>query len=378
MAAGLTDEQRALQETAAAFLAAHGNARADTDGDGALWARIVELGWAAVQVPEDVDGLGLGAVELALLMEEMGRTLLRSPFLPTVVLAQTALLQAGSAAAQARCLPALGWGERSATLILGPGLTACPDALTVRARRDGEGWRLSGEAAQVLDDGRIELAYVAARIEEGDGVALFEVAAAAPGVARTPLTVWDPTRPQARWRFDDVRLEAAARVDEPARVVVGLARTRALAALQLAAEQVGGAARCLELTVAYTAERVQFGRPVAAFQAVKHRCAEMMVRLETARSIVRGVAARVAAGSLDEVALECETAAARLLASEAYRYCAQEAIQLHGGVGFTWEYDPQLHFKRAQWASHWLGASGGWREALAARLLDPAREEIAA
>lgn len=372
----LSDEQRALQETAADFLAAHTNARKEVDVDAELWSRIVELGWAAVQVPEDFDGLGLGPVELVLLMEEMGRRLARTPFLANVVLAQTALLQAASAEAQQRALAALAYGERTATLILGPGLDAEPASLTVKARRDGEGWVLAGEAAQVLDDGLLTHAYVAARIEEAPGVALFELAVDAAGLSRTPLKVWDLTRPQARWCFDEVRLSADARVDDPTRVLAGLARTRVLAALHVAAEQVGGAAQCLQLAVDYTKERVQFGKPVATFQAVKHRVAEMMVRMETARSTVRGVAARVAQGAqgngLDDAALAAEVTAARVQATEAYRYCAQEAIQLHGGVGFTWEYDPQMHFKRAQWASQWCGATSGWREALAAHLLDAA------
>ena len=245
-----------------------------------------------------------------------------------------------------------------------------------KARRDGDAWVLAGEAAQVLDDGLLTHAYVAARIEEAPGVALFELAADAAGLTRTPLDVFDLTRPQARWTFADVRVGAEARVDDPARVLAGLARTRVLAALQLAAEQVGGAAQCLQLAVDYTKERVQFGKPVASFQAVKHRVAEMMVCMETARSTVRGVAARVAQGvqgnGLDEAALAAEVAAARVQATEAYRYCAQEAIQLHGGVGFTWEYDPQLHFKRAHWASQWFGPTRDWREALAAHLLDAA------
>lgn len=372
----LSDEQRALQETAADFLAAHTNARKEVAGDAELWSRIVELGWAAVQVPEDFDGLGLGPVELVLLMEEMGRRLARTPFLANVVLAQTALLQAGSAEAQQGALAALAYGERTATLILGPGLDAAPASLTVKARRNGEGWVLAGEAAQVLDDGLLTHAYVAARIEEAPGVALFELAVDAAGLSRAPLDVFDLTRPQARWTFNEVRVGAEARVDDPARVLAGLARTRVLAALQLAAEQVGGAAQCLQLAVDYTKERVQFGKPVATFQAVKHRVAEMMVRMETARSTVRGVAARVAQGAqgngLDDAALAAEIAAARVQATEAYRYCAQEAIQLHGGVGFTWEYDPQMHFKRAQWASQWFGPARDWREALAAHLLDAA------
>ncbi|HRJ24261.1 MAG TPA: acyl-CoA dehydrogenase family protein, partial [Thauera sp.] len=216
MSLTLSDEQRALQETAADFLAAHTNARkdADADADAELWSRIVELGWAAVQVPEDFDGLGLGPVELALLMEEMGRRLVRTPFLGNVVLAQTALLQAGTTEAQQGALAALAYGERTATLILGPGLDAEPASLSVKARRDGEGWVLAGEVAQVLDDGLLTHAYVAARIEEAPGVALFELAADAAGLTRTPLDVFDLTRPQARWTFADVRVGAEASVDE--------------------------------------------------------------------------------------------------------------------------------------------------------------------
>ncbi|WP_341643879.1 acyl-CoA dehydrogenase family protein [Thauera sp. SDU_THAU2] len=191
----LNEEQRALQQMAADFLAEHGNARKARDGDAGLWQRIVELGWTAVQVPEELGGLGLGAVELSLLMEEMGRSLARSPFFATVVLAQTALLHAAGEDSRRRCLPALAEGARSATLILGPGLDARAATLTLRAQRDGgNGWRLDGEAAQVLDDGSVDVAYVAARIEDedgGDGVALFEVAADAAGLRRTPLEVWD-------------------------------------------------------------------------------------------------------------------------------------------------------------------------------------------
>ncbi|AYH43683.1 acyl-CoA dehydrogenase family protein [Azoarcus sp. DN11] len=363
----LSDEQVALQDTTAAFVAEFANARKPPEEDAGLWRRIAELGWPAVQVPEEFGGLGMGAVELALLMEEMGRRLIRAPFFTSVVLAQTALLQAGDAAARERFLPELASGETAATLILAPGLVWAPGALTVECHRDGAGWVMNGESAQVLDGGDAAMAFVAART--GDGVGLFHVPATAAGVERTPLDVWDLTRPQCHWRFGEVRLPAEARVDASGALDTGLARTVALAALQLAAEQVGGAAACLDMTVAYTKERVQFGRPVAGFQAVKHRCAEMMVRLETARSAVRGVAA-AAAGLRDADELACEVAVARVLASEAYRYCAQEAVQLHGGVGFTWEYDPQLHFKRAQWGSQWLGAASRWRERVASQLLD--------
>lgn len=363
----LSDEQSALQETAAAFLAEFANARKPRDEDGALWRRIAELGWPAVQVPEALGGLGMGPVELALLTEEMGRRLTRSPFFASVVLAQTALMEVGDAAAQERHLPALAAGDANATLILAPGCVWSPDELSITGRRDGDGWVLSGEAHQVIDDGSCDMAFVAAR--HADGVALFHVPADAPGVERIPLDVWDLTRPQMAWRLRDQHLPPDARLDAPDRLDAGLARTVSHAALQLAAEQVGGAAACLEMTVAYARERVQFGKPVASFQAVKHRCAEMMVRLESARSAVRGVAA-IAAGLANADELAREVAVARVLANDAYRFCAQEAVQLHGGVGFTWEYDPQLHFKRAQWGSQWFGAAARWRERVATHLLD--------
>jgi alkylation response protein AidB-like acyl-CoA dehydrogenase len=149
-----------------------------------------------------------------------------------------------------------------------------------------------------------------------------------------------------------------------------LRRTEALAAIALAAEQLGGAQQCLDLTLAYTTERVQFGRSIASFQAVKHRCAEMMVRIEATRSAVHGAARAV--GAAQPIAtgdLALEAACAKTFASETFFWCAQEAIQLHGGVGFTWDYDPQLYFKRAQASTHWLGDPDTLRERAAAALL---------
>lgn len=367
----LSEDQIVLQDAAAVFLSDFGNARQPATVDAALWHRIAELGWTAVHAPESLDGLGLGAIEVSLLMEEMGRRLIRSPYLASVVLAQTALLAAATPAAQERWVPPLASGEVSATLILAPGLSCSPPALTIECRPDGDGWLMNGAASQVLDDGSADMAFVAARLVDG-GVALFHVSVEAAGVERTPLDVWDLTRPQSSWNFRDVRLPVGARIDivhAPEATAAGLLRTVALAALYLAAEQVGGSAQCLDMTVAYTKERVQFGKPIASFQAVKHRCAEMMVRIETARSAVRGVAAMVAELT-DSAALAREVAVARVLAVECYRFCAQEAIQLHGGVGFTWEYDPQLHFKRAQWGSQWFGASSEWRKRVASHLLE--------
>ena len=358
-----TDEQRALRETATAFLAGHANARNGRDGDAALWQTMAELGWPAVLVPEEFGGLGLGIPEAVVLLEEMGRSLTRSPFFATVALAQPLLLHAASEEACQRWLPGLAEGSATATVIAAPGVSPAfrHDQLAIRACRRGDSWALQGCAEQVLDGEGADMAFVVAALEDGE-CGLFHVSADTPGLQRSGLDSWDSTRPQGRWRFDGVQLPLEARIDRPAGFVAGVAHALQLAALMLAAEQVGGAARCLELTVAYTGERRQFGRPIAVFQAVKHRCAQMMVKLETARSALQGA---LAALELDEPAVASEIAVARVLATEAYRFCAAEAIQLHGGVGFTWEYDPQLHFKRAQWASHWFGDADAWRDVVA-------------
>ena len=360
MSAILTEEQRALQETAAAYLAQHSNARESRDGDPALWQGIAELGWTAVIVPEAFGGLGLGLAEAAVLLEESGRQLTRSPLFSAVALTHPLLVRCATEAACQRLLPAMAEGRGVATVIAGPGLSPFVGAagLEIQARRDGDGWVLDGDTA--------DTAFVVARLDDG-GMGLFEVPAGLAGVRRSPLAAWDLSRPQARWQLEGVRLAAEARLDALGALDDGLPAALATTALLLAAEQVGGAARCIELTVAYTKERQQFGRPVAAFQAVKHRCAEMMVKLEGARSALGGALA-ACAGLQGALALD-EIAVARVQAAEAYRFCAAEAIQLHGGVGFTWEYDPQLHFKRAQWGRQWFGTPDAWRDAVADSLL---------
>lgn len=368
MSAVLTEEQRALQETAGAYLASHANARDSRDGDMALWQGIAGLGWPAVIVPEACGGLGLGLAEAAVLLEESGRQLTRSPLFSGVALSHPMLLRCATELAGQRLLPALAEGRLISTVIAGPGLSpfVAPAALEIHARRDGDGWRLDGTAAQVLDGDTADVAFVVARLAEG-GMGLFELPADSQGLSRGPLPAWDLSRPQACWRLDGVRLAAEARLDAPGTLDERLPAALATTALLLAAEQVGGAARCIELTVAYTRERQQFGRPVASFQAVKHRCAEMMVKLEGARSALAGALA-VCPGPAGPLALE-EIAVARVQAAAAYRFCAAEAIQLHGGVGFTWEYDPQLHFKRAQWGSQWFGTPDAWRDAVADAVL---------
>ena len=342
--------------------------------DPGLWERIArDMGWCGTGIPEHHGGLGLGMVELALLLEQMGRRLTCAPFFSTVCLAATALGEVADDAAQAHWLPRIAAGELRATLAWASGGVAWDaNALGAIASRVGSGWRLDGRFAHVPDGASAESIFVVARIAgaQGDGeVGLFAVPADAAGLERVPLSTWDATRRLATLRLHGVELSGACRLDDPARTHDGLERTQALAGLLLAAEQLGGAQHCLDITLAYTAERVQFGQPIASFQAVKHRCAEMMVRIEATRSAVYGAAA-LAAGAPVTRELLMEAGSAKAQASDAFFHCAQEALQLHGGVGFTWEYDPHLYLKRAQAGSRWLGTPVQWRERIAAALLD--------
>jgi acyl-CoA dehydrogenase len=255
-----------------------------------------------------------------------------------------------------------------ATAPLGSGPDAWSGAPEVRAQQAGGSWMLDGICRRVPDAGSADWVLAFAGVDGTASPAVFAVPRDAAGLHIEPLQGWDGTRRFANLHLERLSLPAENRVDDPARLEQGLNLATALARLAIAAEQLGGAQQCLDLTVAYTATRWQFGRAIASFQAVKHRCAEMMVRLEAARSAVYGAAA-FAAGGADPEALALECAAARVLASDTFFFCAQEAIQLHGGVGFTWEYDPQLYFKRAQASSHWLGNADALRENIAQALL---------
>ena len=337
----LTDDQRMIRDAAASFLAdaSDGAAvRAALEGSGIdykLWKGIAELGWCGTAIDESHGGLGLGPVELVLILEQMGRHLTCAPFFSSVALAANLLAQAGSTAAQKKYLPQLASGALRATVAF--------DAPQLKVAKN----RLSGRVAAVLDAASAGLLLFVVKD------AAYAVPADAKGLKVRPFETWDGTRRQA-----DVELKNVAA--EKVGAGKGIARAMALARLYLAAEQLGGAQQCLDLVVKYTSERKQFGRAIASFQAVKHRCAQMMVQIETLRSLVYG-----AAQSVD--ALEC--AGAKTLASETFFHCAGEAIQLHGGVGFTWEFEPQLHFKRAQATSHWLGTPAVLREQLAQALL---------
>ncbi len=379
MAFAFTEEQEALRETARSFLQAHsGSAQVraamatEAGYDPGTWKRIgAELGWPALLVPEAHGGLGLGFVELAALLEATGEALLCAPLFSTVGLGANALLAAGSEAQQGEHLPGIAEGRTLATLAV-PGSSGLwePGAVEITARREGGDFRLDGPAHLVPDGHVAGLLVVAAREpgSAGDaGLSLFAVASDAPGLTRRFVPTMDATRKLADLRLDGVRVRAAACLGEPGAAGPALARILDRAAVALAAEQVGGAQRCLDMAVAHAVARVQFGRPIGSFQAVKHRCADMMVAVETARSAA-WYAACVAAEDAPELPLAASLAKAT--ASEAYFRCAADALQVHGGVGFTWEYDVHLHLKRARAGEGFLGTPAFHRERVARHLLD--------
>jgi alkylation response protein AidB-like acyl-CoA dehydrogenase len=342
--------------------------------DPELWQRLCnEMVWPAIHIPEQYGGLGLGFVELAILLEQMGRRLFCSPFFASACLATPALLLGGSEEQKALWLPQLADGSLTATLAFastnGNGL----DAVQASVRAEGEGFVIDGTLRQVVDGHSAGLLIVAARGR--DGIGLFVLAADTPGISRRLTPTMDQTRKLAEVQFDQVFVTADARLGTPGQGGELLDKVLQLACVALAAEQTGGAQQSLDLTLAYTAERQQFGRAIASFQAIKHRAADMMLEVECARSAAwyaACVAEEVLAGNGDgNVAAELPLAAAlaKSRCSEAFFQCAAESIQLHGGVGFTWEYDPHLYFKRARASEALFGAPSWHRERIAAALL---------
>lgn len=357
----LDDDQQAMVQAAADFLAeacdaAAMRAAADSaDGmDRALWRGIVEQGWCAVAAPEAEDGLGLGHAGLVLLQEQLGRHLAGVPFFESVIVAGTLLRGLGNPE------PALLAGVMEGAVLV-PAMRAADARAAVTAVGD---WRIDGTWPQVPGAAWADNFLL---LVDGATPRLFWLPATELDVQ--PLETVDLTRRSACLRARDVHVPAAALLAQGEALRAALATARDLGAIALAAEQVGVAQQCLDLTLAYAAQRVQFDRPIAGFQAVKHRCAQMLVAIESARSAVYGAAA-VADAAPDAATLAFHAAEAWCAAGDAARYASQEAIQLHGGVGYTWELDVQRYFKRAQANRARLGAPATWRERVAAQLLD--------
>jgi alkylation response protein AidB-like acyl-CoA dehydrogenase len=363
-----TPEQVHIRDTAMQFLASHprpGRAEAPAVDD-ALWHEASrELGWAGVAVPEHLGGAGLGAVELAILMQETGAALAPIPLFSTAGLAIPAILAAGSPAQLAMFVPAIAAGgiaTMAFTSVEGmPGL----NGVTAELHHTANGFRLSGQAGFVPDAASAEHIVIACRAPRStgaNGVSLVVLPAAYPGLRRIDHTTLDVTRPYSTLQFENVDVPREHVLGEPEDAAAALQYTLDFAAAMLAAEQMGGAARVLATTVEFAKTRNQFGRPIGSFQAVKHKLADMMLLVESARSAAY-YAACVAA---ETPALLGEAASvARAYCSDAFMRCAAEGIQLHGGMGFTWEHSMQLYFKRARASATLLGDAAYHRERVA-------------
>ncbi|MBW0018332.1 MAG: acyl-CoA/acyl-ACP dehydrogenase [Mycobacterium sp.] len=315
----------------------------DTGYDESSWRQMAgELGLHGIAVPERWGGAGAGVAELAVVFEEMGRALLCSPFFATVALATQAVLASGDDAAMEHFVPGFIDGSTTATLILNGRLDAWdPAAVTLTADRDGVGHRIHGTAPLVIDGHTADVVLAAAITDAG--ISLFAVHAGSEGIRRTPLAGLDRTRKVARVEFDGAEAELIGTDGGAANF---LARTSDLALIALTAEQLGAAQRCLDMAVDYAKNRIQFGRPIGSFQAIKHRCADMLIQVEGARSAVSHAADVAGADDIDDLPIAASVA--KMVCSEAFLQVALDNMRIHGGIGFTWEHDAHLFVRRAK------------------------------
>jgi len=338
--------------------------------DSATWQQLSEeLAWTALTIPEEYGGLGMSYLDLHPLMEEMGRALLCSPFFSTICLGANALLLGGNGVQKERHLPGIAAGEATATLAYAE-KNGQLDAAGIEATcsRTAAGYILRGTKSYVLDGHTADLLIVAARTENSEGaegVSLFLVPGDADGVKRAWLPTMDQTRRLASVELNDVLVPPDALVGEEGRGWALCERTLDLARIALAAEQVGAAEMCLDMSVEYAKVRKQFGRPIGSFQAIKHKCADMLMMIESARSAAFYASALAGQGERD---LEEAASSAKAFCSDAFFHCAAENIQIHGGIGFTWEHAAHMYFKRAKAAEVLFGAPSFHRERVAKRM----------
>jgi alkylation response protein AidB-like acyl-CoA dehydrogenase len=360
-----TEEHDELRATIRAFLAAHSDEKtvrammaSERGYDPEVWTLLAgQLGLTGLIIPEQHGGAGMGYVELLVAMEEMGRALLCAPYLGTAVLATNALLACADAATQKDLLAEIAAGRKIVSLAHAePNGRWDVAGVALRARAKGDGFELDGTKAWVLDGHVADVLLVAARTD--DGLGLFRIDARAEGLTRTLVPSLDTTRKLATIEFAATPARLVSRGDQAA----NLERVLALSVCALAAEQVGGAQRCLEMATDYARTRLQFGRPIGSYQAIKHKCADMLVAVEFAKSAAYAAcfsAANDASDFLESAAL------AKAYCSEAYFKVAAENIQIHGGMGFTWEHPAHLYFKRAKASDLLFGDAAHHRERLA-------------
>ena len=364
-----TEEQDELRKTVRSFLDSKSPETAvrelmeTEDGyDAAVWSQMAEqMGLQGLHIPEEFGGSGYSYVELGIVLEEMGRSLLCAPFFSTVVLAANTLLVSGDDAAKKAHLPGIASGETIATVAFTePSGKWDESGITLEATSSGDGWTLTGTKSFVLDGHIANLIIVAARTPKG--VSLFAVDGDAAGLTRTSLSTMDQTRKQAKLELSST---PATLIGTEGEGWTTLSTVLDLVAVGLAAEQVGGAQKVLDMAVEYAKVRVQFGRPIGSFQAIKHKCADMLLEVESAKSAAY-YGMWCAAEMNDE--LPSVASLAKAYCSEAYFHSAAENIQIHGGIGFTWEHPAHLYFKRAKSSELLFGDPTYHRELLAQRI----------
>ena len=330
--------------------------------DPAVWTQLCgQLGLAGLAIPEQYGGSGYGYVELIVVFEEMGRALLCAPYFSTVALAANLLLTVDDESAKVDYLPGLASGEKIGTVALAETTGRWDETgVTTAATQSASGWLLNGEKSFVTDGHVADVVFVAARTHAG--VSIFAVDKGATGFVASALATLDQTRKQAKLTF----------AQTPARLIgdegagwPALSKMLDLAAVALAAEQVGGAQQILDVTVQYAKDREQFGQPIGSFQVIKHKCADMPLEVESARSAAY-YAGWAAADDGDDLPIAASLA--KSYCSEAYFHAAAESIQIHGGIGFTWEHPVHLYFKRAKSSELLFGDGSYHRELLAQRV----------
>jgi len=367
-----SEEQQLIRESARTLLserAGSAQLRATLDQPGGydrqLWSTMGELGWTGLAIPQAYGGAGLGWVELCILQEEQGRCLVASPFFATCALAAPLIAACGDEAQRASLLRQIASGGMrvGCALIGSDGRPPC-DGVAVVLEGRGADFSVTGVSDFVIHGDSADLLLVLARTpgsQGTDGISVAVIPAGAPGVKVHPHVMLDLTRPMSRVEFAGVVVGRDQLLGEPGMAGRAVEEALGLARIALASEALGGAERLLEMTTAYAKERVQFGRPIGTFQAIKHRLADMMIAVEAARS-----AAWYAASVADERHEELAEAAAiaKSYCCDAFFDCAANAIQLHGGIGFTWEHDVHFYFKRARATATLLGSPGWQRERL--------------
>ncbi|MBI2216702.1 MAG: acyl-CoA dehydrogenase family protein [Candidatus Rokubacteria bacterium] len=371
---GFSEEQELLRATARKFFenecpSTFVRARMEEPGGvtDEFWTKLAEQGWLGLVYPEEVGGTGLGFVDLVVLMEEMGRASMPGPFFSTVLLGGLTILEAGSTAQRKEWLARIASGQAKVALALTePSARWDAAGVTATAREEGGGFVLSGTKLFVLDAHIAEAIVVAMRTRESgrpeDGVSLFLVPRDARGLEARLLPTMDQTRKLCEVKLGDVRVGKDALVGTKDGAWPAIDRVIQRATVALCAEMCGGAQKVLDMTTDYAKIRIAFGRPIGAYQGVKHKAADMLVEVENAKSLTY-----YAAWAVDENSPEAPLAVsmAKAYVSDAFRRAAGNGIQLHGGIGFTWEHDLHLYFKRAKGSEFTFGDATYHRERVA-------------